>query len=768
MKTHFPAAVFLTVLLTSNAVDAWWPVTLSSYRYGDTTYQVCQAAATDAAGNVILTGNFLGTLNFGGSDLVSPVSLDIFLVKFSSAGTHQWSQRFGVSGHQYAQAVTTDASGNVFVAGYFDGTVNFGGADLVSAGAEDIFVVKFNAAGAHQWSAHFGDAGGQFCYSVATDAAGNVYLPCNFTGTVDLGGGVLTSAGSSDIALARFNAAGTHQWSQRFGDTNAQYGFSAATDPSGNVYLGGWFAGTVNFGGTALTASGGYDVCLAKFNAAGAHQWSKRWGSPDSQYLQCVTTDASSNVYLTGHYFGGINFGLGPNPSAGGDDIYLAKLDAAGTPQWARRFGDASSEQYGYALATDASGDVYLAGHTAGTVNFGGGDLVGGGDYDAYLARFNSAGVHRWSARFGDAWSQAAYAVATDHERNVYLAGYFTGTVDFGTGTMTSAGIEDVFLAEFSAFGEGPLVESIADVGNDQGRVVQVRFARSFHDASGATPPITSYAVFRRDDPAPAAASSARDPAGLSDRELLDAGWTEVGSAWAFTTDSYGIEVPTIGDSTIALGPYYSAFFVRAATVTPGTFFDSPADSGYSLDNLAPGVLGALAYDAGVLSWDESSAKDFDYFTVYGADTDSFAVATLVDYCVLPTMDVTASPYVLYFVTATDFSGNEGPPAVVNTLSGVDGTPKRYVLSVSAHPNPFNPATTIRYTVPSKGRVQVGVYDVRGSRVATLLDRQREPGAFTLTWSGRDDGGRPVASGVYFARVSHDSQAKSYKLLLLK
>jgi hypothetical protein len=768
MRTFLLGAAFLTAFGASNPARAWWPVTLSSHRYGDVTYQVCQAAATDAAGNVILTGSFLGTLNFGGANLVSPVSLDIFLVKFSSAGTHQWSQRFGVTDHQYAMSVATDPDGNVYVAGYFSGTVNFGGVDLVSAGGDDIFIAKFDPTGVHQWSQRFGDAVNQYCYSVATDAAGNVYLPCGFTGTVDFGGGVLTSAGSSDIALAKFSPAGVHQWSQRFGDTNAQYGFSAATDPSGNVYLGGWFAGTVNFGGTALSSSGGFDVCLAKFDGAGVHQWSKRWGSPDSQYLQCVTTDAFSNVYLTGHYFGGINFGLGPMPSAGGDDIYLAKLDAAGAPLWARRFGDATSEQYGYALSTDASGDVYLAGYTRGTVNFGGGDLPGGNDYDAYLARFSAAGAHRWSARYGDTVNQAAFGVATDGENDVYLAGYVIGSVDFGTGTITSAGIEDVFLAKFSSFGEGPLVESITDVGNDQGRVVHVRFARSFHDADGAATPVTSYALFRRDDPAPAATSSARDPEGLSDRELLDAGWTEVGSAWAFTTDSYGIEVPTIGDSTVTLGQYYSAFFVRAATANPGTFWDSPPDSGYSLDNLAPDVPGALAYDAGILTWDESSAKDFDFFTVYGANTSSFASATLVDYCVTPTMDVGGSPYVFYFVTATDFSGNEGTPAVVNTLSGVGGTPKSYVLSISAYPNPFNPATTIRCTVPSKGRVVVSVYDVRGANVATLVDEERAAGAFTQPWNGRDDRGRPLASGVYFARLSHASGTKSYKMLLLK
>ena len=75
----------------------------------------------------------------------------------------------------------------------------------------------------------------------------------------------------------------------------------------------------------------------------------------------------------------------------------------------------------------------------------------------------------------------------------------------------------------------------------------------------------------------------------------------------------------------------------------------------------------------------------------------------MVDYSVAATMDVNASPYTFYYVTATDFSGNEGKPAKVNTLSSAGGTPKSYVLSVSNYPNPFNPSTTVSYTVPSPG-----------------------------------------------------------------
>jgi flagellar hook assembly protein FlgD len=131
-------------------------------------------------------------------------------------------------------------------------------------------------------------------------------------------------------------------------------------------------------------------------------------------------------------------------------------------------------------------------------------------------------------------------------------------------------------------------------------------------------------------------------------------------------------------------------------------------------------------------------------------------------------MDVTASPYVYYYVTATDFSGNEGKPALVNTLSGVGGTPKSYVLSVSNYPNPFNPRTTVSYTVPSRGHVTVRVFDASGAYVATLFDGERNAGAYSVEWDGRAAGASVVASGVYFARIEHASGTRSKKMVLLK
>ena len=121
-----------------------------------------------------------------------------------SPGKHLWSKCFGDGSDQYAIAVAVDASRNLIVAGYFEGTLDFGGGVLTSAGANDIFVAKFGSDGAHLWSKRFGDGSDQAASAVAVDASGNVIVTGVFRGTVDFGGGGLTSAGVEDIFVAKF------------------------------------------------------------------------------------------------------------------------------------------------------------------------------------------------------------------------------------------------------------------------------------------------------------------------------------------------------------------------------------------------------------------------------------------------------------------------------------------------------------------------------------------------------------------------------------
>ena len=421
---------------------------LWSERFGDASGQYAQGVAADASGNMIVTGIFNGAVDFGGGPLTSAGSDDIFVAKFGSNGAHVWSKRFGDSDPQNAYDVAVDVSGNVIVAGFFLGPVDFGGGPLTSAGGYDIFVAKFGPGGNHIWSRRFGNASDQFARSVAVDASGNVIVTGYFYGTVDFGCGVLTCAGLSDVFVAEFGPGGDCIWSKRFGDVGDQAGYAVAADASGNAIVAGYFNGTIDFGGGALTSAGDKDIFVAKFEPDGDHIRSERFGDASSQIALAVAVDVSGNVIVAGFFQGSVDFGGGALTSAGGEDIFVAKFGSDGAHVWSKRFGDASG-QNPQGVTVDASGNVTITGYFMGTVNFGGGAITAGSSGDMFLAKFGPGGAHIWSKRFGDGSGAVGRAVAVDASGNAIVTGYFPGVVNFGGGALASAGGYDIFVAKF-------------------------------------------------------------------------------------------------------------------------------------------------------------------------------------------------------------------------------------------------------------------------------------------------------------------------------
>jgi hypothetical protein len=765
-----PFVLFLFVLFAAPSY-AVTPAQLWVNRWGGTSVDYATSTAVDGSNNLVVTGRFAGVTNLGGGNLSSVLASDDFLVKYSASGVHLWSQSFPGLGNDFATSVAVDPSGNILVTGAFDGTTNYGGTNLVSAGSNDIFLAKFNSAGVHAWSKRFGSNGGpsgnDWGAAVATDASGNVFLTGYFSGTVDFGGGGLTSGGGFDIFLAKYDADGAHLWSKRFGSVSLvdDVGSAVAVDVLGNVIVAGSFNNTVDFGGGGKTSAGLRDMFIAKFDTNGAHMWSISLGGSGSDVIGSVATRPNGDVIVAGSFSNTMTVSGNPLTSAGLRDIFLGCFDFVGAHLWSERFGG-TGDDFGV-VTTDATGSAFLTGSFSGAVDFGGGTLTSAGDKDAVLAKFDENGTHVWSRRVGGANADNGTSVAVDGLGRVFASGDFSGSADFdGTNMVSNAGSVDFFLMRYGQ--REPTISSVSDVGSDQGHLVHIGFNGSGYDEAGSTTSIAYYLVFRRDDPPPAA-STVRGPLGPSSGQARADSWTVVGFAPATGASSYDLVVPTVGDSKVLLGQYYwSVFYVSAATTVPD-FFDSPPDSGYSVDNLAPGVPQNVAFGSGLLSWDASSDPDFDHYTAYGSDTNSFGTATFIDDSAAPSMDVSGSPYVYYFVTATDASGNESNPGSVNTLSGVNDAPRAYVLSVSNYPNPFNPRTTIRYTVPSQGMVTITVYDASGAHVATLVDHEdRAPGAYSTSWSGKDDNANAVSSGVYFARIDHERGIRTRKMILLK
>jgi hypothetical protein len=300
---------------------------LWSKTFGDAATQSPDSVVSDASGNVIAYGYFNGTIDLGGGPLVSSGGSDLYLVKYSPTGVHLWSKHFGDASNQIAKGLATDPAGNIIITGSLNGSVSFGGGVLTTAGAAaDVFAAKLSPTGAHLWSKQFGDPSAQIGAGCATDLAGNVFLSGYYFGTISFGGATLVSTGGADSYLAKFDPAGNHLWSLTGGGPSNQSAVAIAVDRFGNSSFVGVLTASGSFGGPVLTSAGSNDIVVAKYDSAGNYLWSKAFGDSASQGIKAMTVDSLGNMLFTGLLFGPTDFGGGPVIGAGGEDTFLTKL----------------------------------------------------------------------------------------------------------------------------------------------------------------------------------------------------------------------------------------------------------------------------------------------------------------------------------------------------------------------------------------------------------------------------------------------------------
>jgi hypothetical protein len=317
--------------------------------------------------SIVMAGYFSGSVNFGGVKFTSAGASDIFVAKYTAAGQHVWSKRFGATVSDQADAIAVDAStGDVVITGEFMSTVEFGGTSLTAVGASvDIFLVRLSSAnGAVQWAKRFGNSTGDFGKGLAIDNAGAITLTGYFEGTLNVGGSDLVSAGLSDVLLAKFTGTGGHVWSKRFGGPQTDKSVGVALDGSGNAIVAGEMAGTVDFGGGPLTSAGASDIFVAKYNAAGVHVFARLYGGANSQRPVSLVANASGQIALVGNFVGSVDFGTGIMVNTGEQDIFIAKLAADGDGLWSRSIGfpdDTIPTFSAWDVALDHDGNVLLA-----------------------------------------------------------------------------------------------------------------------------------------------------------------------------------------------------------------------------------------------------------------------------------------------------------------------------------------------------------------------------------------------------------------------
>jgi hypothetical protein len=383
------------------------------------------------------------------------------------ANYFQWAERFGDAATQAGRSVAFDSEGSILVAGKFEGSIQFGDVPLTSAGSSDMFLAKRDASGKHVWAKRFGSAAEQAAVSVAVDAARNVFVAGTGAGSFAIGGGSLTNAGATDAYLAKLDATGKHQWSTSFGGSGNDSVSDVLVDGSGNVTLVGTFQGTVDFGGGPLIAGAGvgYSIFVVRLDANGAHLWSTMLDVFDPSARAAVL--GSGAVVLTGTFGGTVDFGGGPLTNDGEGNVFVVMLDSSGKHVWSNQFGN-TAHQEGRCIAVDTSGNVFLGGRFRGEINFGGDTFTTDGRA-LFLAKLSSTGTHMWSKQFeGDGGFKDLTGLVVASSGDVFLTGHFGGSLDFGAGPLLNGQNYDVFVATLDGSGNPVSAMRFGDDENPQ------------------------------------------------------------------------------------------------------------------------------------------------------------------------------------------------------------------------------------------------------------------------------------------------------------
>ena len=426
--------------------------------------------STDAIGNVFMTGYFKSpTITFGTTTLTNAGSNDVFIVKYDATGNVLWAKSVGGAYDERGQSVSTDASGNVFMTGYFiSPTISFGTTTLTNTYASnlysDFFIVKYDTSGNVLWAKSAEGAYDDSGQSVSTDASGNVFITgIYYSPTITFGTTTLTKANPtsnySDIFIVKYDASGNMLWA-----TSAEDGLfnddgrSLSTDASGNVFIAGYFASpTITFGTTTLTnTNSSWDIFIVKYDSSGNVLWAKSAGGTAYDIGNSVSTDAIGNVFMTGIYYSPtITFGITTLTNANNvADIFIVKYDASGNVLWAKS-AEGTWYDLSYGVCTDVIGNVFITGaFYSPTITFGTTTLTNvNAANDIFIVKYDASGNVLWAKSAGGTGYDEGYAVSTDASGNVFLTGNFgSPNINFGTTTLTNTdttgSFRDIFIAK--------------------------------------------------------------------------------------------------------------------------------------------------------------------------------------------------------------------------------------------------------------------------------------------------------------------------------
>lgn len=441
MKITFPLTAIL-IFFPIASLPAETPIIEWQRQFGTSSLDNAFDVFTDDFANVFVVGSTYGNL-----ETASNGSGDALIRKYDRNGNVVWTQQFGTNELDVIYGGSADSFGNVFVAGWTQGSLA-----APIQGVDDAFVRKYDSAGNIQWTRHVSSTSRDYGFDIFVDGYGGAYVTGETWG--NLGG---ANSGSSDAFLRRLDSVGSIAWSAQLGTSQSDRAQDAAVDSTGNVYIVGQTLGS--FQGSSPSGS---DAFVARYSSDGQLVWTRQMSTNEGDVGRSIVADATGHLYVTGYTVTTPN-----SPVPDQYDAFLRKYDIDGNLVWNRQFGTVLLDG-GEDVAIDPQGNVYVVGSTEGDF------ARENRDRDVIVVKYDASGDLVWKTQLGSTERDTGWGIDVDTFGKIYV----TGTT-FGDLAGQSSGGQDFFLIKLANV---PEPASLALLGCAAFNLICMR--RQFHPRS--------------------------------------------------------------------------------------------------------------------------------------------------------------------------------------------------------------------------------------------------------------------------------------------
>jgi len=550
-----------------------------------------------------------------------------------------------------------------------------------------------------------------------------------------------------DVYLVKTDAQGDTMWTRTFGGTSVDYGEDVRQTSDGGYIIAGY---------TSSYGAGSNDVWLIKTDESGNQEWSQTFGGSSLDWAYSVQQTQDGGYIITGST---------QSYGAGSHDVWLIKTDESGNQEWSRTFGG-SAYDHGNSVQQTSDGGYIIAGVTLS---------YGAGSYDVWLIKTDASGIEEWNYTFGGTEDDQGNSVQQTTDGGYIIVGH---TTSYGAGDY------DVYLIKTDGSGTEEWSQTYGGSNMDIGEGVRQTFGGGYIITGGTKSyGAGSYDVYLIKTDASGAEEWSRaygggyDDNGYYVEQTTDGSYITAGRTKSFGAGNFDVWLLKLAGE--ALEPDVSIEIVPddpPVTVPQGGRFGFTGNLTNNTED--PQITDAWTMATGPQKDIYGPFKDFEDIALEPYETrtahfyqrvPNLAPLGFYDYIAYcgdyPSTVVDSSLFQIEVVAGPLTKAGEAGWVLTGSFDRSDepsSIPSDFAL-LSNYPNPFNAQTVIQYQLPVSSSVKLEVYNLLGSKVATLADGEQEAGYKSVTWDASE-----VSSGIYFYKLTAGDYTETKRMMLVK